>query len=67
MTRQPHRPCQSHLILETWRSQGQGQEPLRVMRFAKGLRAAPFSLRSGELPSASPRVPESLGHSVEER
>lgn len=28
MTRQPCRPPWSHLILETWRSQGQGQEPL---------------------------------------
>lgn len=38
-----------------------------MLRFGKGLRAASFSLRDGNCPTAIPQVPEPLGHSVEER
>lgn len=40
---QPCRPLWPHVTLDTRRSRGQGQEPLWVVRFARGPQDASFS------------------------
>jgi len=63
----PRSHPRSHLILEPWRSQGQGQETLWMLRFAKGPRAASLSCKDpGRHSIAIPQVPKPLGHSAEE-
>lgn len=49
----------SHFTLDTWRSRGQGQQPLGVVRFAKGPSAASFSPKDPK--SCSVITPWSLG------